>query len=115
MADFSVHWPLTFRKPSLEPLELRAEQREAYARWLRRAEEVGEGRCGCVIVDRAGCEVASGKEATVLHPLRHAVMVAIEAVSASLPGMASKRPRSDDEYLCQDCEVVTTHEPCLMC
>merc|ERR1712151_562837 len=26
-----------------------------------------------------------------------------------------KRPRPDDEYLCHDCEVITTHEPCIMC
>merc|ERR1719491_866720 len=27
----------------------------------------------------------------------------------------SKRPRQEEEYLCQDYEVVTTREPCIMC
>merc|ERR1719503_79065 len=34
--------------------------------------------------------------------------------AATLPP-GSKRPHPDDDYLCCDCEVVTTHEPCVMC
>merc|ERR1711972_672196 len=61
------------------------------------------------------------------HPLRHAVMVAIEKVAeANALAMAEesqgrrphgglKRPRADEDYLCQECEVVTSHEPCVMC
>merc|ERR1712184_40909 len=85
-----------------------------YASLLHRAVEAGAGGCGCVIVDREGREVAATGGSS--HPLHHAVMGAISAVTehtAAQPG--EKRPRSEEDYLCQDCEVVTTHEPCIMC
>lgn len=124
MVEYSVHWPLTFRIPALVPLELPAPRCAEYARLLRRAAEVGGGSSGCVIVDRDGRELAAAGDAVAPrggrgHPLRHAVMVAIEAVAAAQKAAAEasergvKRPR--EEYLCQDCEVVTTHEPCIMC
>lgn len=122
LSDFSVYWPLTYRKPSLQPLELSAAARAAYNQLLRRAVEVGNGKCGCVIVDRAGRELAAAGDATSSEcPLRHAVMEAIDAVAAARRAAAekahsgSKRPRSEEDYLCQDFEVVTTHEPCVMC
>lgn len=119
LAAFSKHWPLTYRKPSLEPLELSDAAKALYARLMRRAEEVGGGRCGCVIADRHGRELAAASDASERHPLRHAVMAAIEAVAsthaadAAKPGQ--KRPHIDDDYLCCNCEAVTTHEPCVMC
>jgi len=120
LSEFSAHWPLTFRKPSFEPLELSAAKRAEYARLLARAEEVGQGRCACVMVDRCGREVAIGIEAVAAHPLRHAVMEAIQRVADAhmregLAQLGAKRPRHEEEYLCQDYEVVTTHEPCVMC
>lgn len=122
LAEFSVHWPLTYRKPALEPLELSIEAVEGYGRLLQRAAEVGAGACGCVIVDPAGKEIAAAREeASPLRPLRHAAMAAIESVAAAAlaradaAGPGGKRPRAEEEYLCQDCEVVTTHEPCVMC
>lgn len=116
---FSQHWPLTYRKPSLEPLELSESAKAGYLRLLRRAEEVGAGACGCVIADRDGRELAARGDCTAKHPLRHAVMAAIDAVASSHAADAakpgSKRPHVDDDYLCCNCEAVTTHEPCLMC
>jgi tRNA-specific adenosine deaminase 3 len=120
LVDFSQHWPLTYRKPSLEPLDLSDAAKQRYAQLLRRAEEVGMDRCGCVIVDRDGRELAAvGDHASEEYPLRHAVMAAIDVVAAShaaeaaRPGM--KRPHVDDDYLCCNCEAIMTHEPCLMC
>eukprot|EP00418_Pyrodinium_bahamense_P030497 CAMPEP_0179141580 /NCGR_PEP_ID=MMETSP0796-20121207/67919_1 /TAXON_ID=73915 /ORGANISM="Pyrodinium bahamense, Strain pbaha01" /LENGTH=293 /DNA_ID=CAMNT_0020841327 /DNA_START=84 /DNA_END=962 /DNA_ORIENTATION=+ len=121
LAQFSIHWPLTYRRPSFEPLELSAAARAVYERFLQRAEEVRNARCGCVIIDRAGREIAAAGDSTATHPLRHAVMVAIEQActlrssGGEGTGAAAKRSRSEEEYLCQDCEVVTTHEPCIMC
>merc|ERR1712003_499892 len=51
-------------------------------------------------------------------------MVAIEKVAEanslaladeSAGQQSLKRPRADEDYLCQECEVVTSHEPCIMC
>lgn len=117
-SDFSRHWPLTFRKPSFVPLEITDKVTLFYGRLLQRAVEVGGGLCGCVIVDKAGREVVAAADESSSHPLRHAVMVAIERVAgAQLDEVESgaKRPRTEEDYLCQDCEVVTTHEPCIMC
>lgn len=119
LQDFGRHWPLTYRKPSLEPLELSDASVALYGRLLRRAEEVGQGGCGCVITDLHGRELAAAGDHSGQHPLRHAVMAAIEAIAtthaaeAAKPG--SKRPHVDDDYLCCNCEAVMTHEPCVMC
>jgi len=121
LADFSLHWPLTFRKPSFEPLELNPSVRADYAKWLERAIEIGRGKCGCIVLDKSGREIVSTGDETHVHPLRHAVMVAIEkvaeanALAMAEEGHGLKRPRADEDYLCQECEVVTSHEPCVMC
>jgi tRNA-specific adenosine deaminase 3 len=117
LADFSRHWPLTYRKPAFEPLELSEDAKAVYVRLFRRAEQVGAGHCGCVIADCHGRELAAASDASSQHPLRHAVMAAIDAIAtshaAAKPG--SKRPHISDDYLCCNCDVVITHEPCVMC
>lgn len=121
LADFSVHWPLTFRKPSFEPLELDGAAHRRYANWLGRAVEVGSGKCGCIIVDKSGNELAAAADETDRHPLRHSVMAAIDMVAQAQLNtieecqQGQKRPRAEEHYLCQECEVITSHEPCIMC
>lgn len=119
LADFSRHWPLTYRKPAFEPLELTEEAKAIYVRLFRRAEEVGAGQCGCVIADCHGRELAAATDETTKHPLRHAVMAAIDCIAASHAAEAakpgSKRPHISDDYLCCNYDVVMTHEPCVMC
>lgn len=119
LVDFSQHWPLTFRKPSFEPLELTDAEKEQYARLFKRAEEVGAGHNGCVITDRQGIELAAASDESSQNPLRHACMAAIDMIAKSHAAAASragvKRPHVDDDYLCCNCDAVMTHEPCVMC
>eukprot|EP00927_Polykrikos_kofoidii_P025710 TRINITY_DN23053_c0_g1_i3.p1 TRINITY_DN23053_c0_g1~~TRINITY_DN23053_c0_g1_i3.p1 ORF type:complete len:322 (-),score=40.54 TRINITY_DN23053_c0_g1_i3:96-947(-) len=115
LADWSTHWPLNYRKPSFMPLELTDASRRTYLQLLGRATDVGAGQCGCIVLDRHGREVAAASSAvSECHPLQHAVLLALETASAA-SAQDPKRRRVDEDYLCQDCEVVTTHEPCIMC
>merc|ERR1712151_349971 len=94
--------------------------RKNFMQCLRRAQDVGNGHCGCIIVDKDGRELASAcEETSPSEPLRHAVMAAIDGVAKRCAAenaaqSGTKRAREEDDYLCQDCDVFTTHEPCVM-
>lgn len=107
------YWPVKKLVPSFQPLKLTEELKAHFARCLALVREAG----GCVVADAAGrvLAVATG-EVTPRAPLQHPAMVAIEKVAEEARKRSSgKRSREDDAYLCQDCDVVLTMEPCIMC
>lgn len=87
------------------------ELRDQFASLLRQAEDAG----GCALMEPNGHVVTAGAGEGLQHP----AMVAIEAVAeeARKRFASQKRclERESEEYLCQDCDVVLTKEPCIMC
>ncbi|CAJ1359357.1 unnamed protein product [Effrenium voratum] len=114
LESYSRHWPVKLLKSSFEPMQLTQEMREHFTCLLRHAEAAG----GCAIA-RGDNVLAEASEAPEALPLKHPAMVAIEQVAAKARqryAEQGKRSREEDEdYLCQDCDVVLTCEPCVMC
>uniref|UniRef100_A0A158R674 CMP/dCMP-type deaminase domain-containing protein n=1 Tax=Syphacia muris TaxID=451379 RepID=A0A158R674_9BILA len=108
------YWPTSFHcNKTLESLLngtfMEDEEKKKIISFFLEAEKVGNRKCGCVIVDRAGLVVAKGGEETT--PLGHAVMNAVSALCKSHCAQGSDVV----QYLGTGFDVFVTDEPCAMC
>uniref|UniRef100_A0A1D1ZQ58 CMP/dCMP-type deaminase domain-containing protein n=1 Tax=Auxenochlorella protothecoides TaxID=3075 RepID=A0A1D1ZQ58_AUXPR len=142
-AGWGAHWPLTWRAPdpqlqpehvALDPAEETA-MRQHLAAVVVRADACGANVCAVVdpFTDKV---LACCTAAPDVHPLQHAVMLAVEAVAAgqrarlqqeeggSAQDGCPKRPRLAEDimlhgapcpYLCTGYDVYLAVEPCIMC
>ncbi len=68
--------------------------------------EVLSTACAAIIVDPGGFIRSTAVDERSLHPLHHATTLAIERASHTMP---------QGGYLCLDCDVYLSHEPCALC
>ncbi|SOV16184.1 cytidine deaminase, putative [Plasmodium gaboni] len=85
--EWSIHWPLYYRKPDKDILILKKEEINKYIKFINISINIGKqfGTCnsGCVITYNDQI-IASSGDNIKNHPLQHAPMLAIEQVSYKL-------------------------------
>mmetsp|Transcript_1307 Transcript_1307/g.2074 ORF Transcript_1307/g.2074 Transcript_1307/m.2074 type:complete len:344 (+) Transcript_1307:313-1344(+) len=149
-------WPMTFQsrfsalsKPALGLNHLEPEEASSLANWIKyvRKESASNGgaQACCIVHSASGTLVASAVDQTGApppHPLKHAVMLCIQAANRMIMATREKHATpqegsSSDEkrrklniasetldlpffdpvetYLCTGLDLISTHEPCTMC
>lgn len=137
--NWSVHWPLKYLKPSVTPLKITPPIRQKMLTMM--AEVLKESRnnngrvvCHIAFKDRI---IAKALDEQNKNILSHAALLAVRKVAdmqyrdPKLMVKAKRRATGDQaepysvdgsqihaeipDYLCTQCEVFISHEPCCMC
>ena len=115
-------WPINYYPPSRPP-PLTDIEKDKYENAMRRALHLGE-EAGCngnapvgmVILDAEGSVLAECGDNRNDMFLDHCCFCGVRRRSNQLRArLGGKRPSKEDPYLCTNCDVVITREPCIMC
>lgn len=115
-------WPINYH-PATPPPELTPEEKQRYISAMRLAIEFGHlaflnGNLpvGMVILDKNGNVVSECGDNRKTMFLDHCCFAGIRNQSERMHiQLGRKRASKEDPYLCTDCDVVITREPCIMC
>lgn len=114
-------WPITYH-PQTPPPPLTEQEIDHYKRMMKRAIELGKDAgeqgnapVGMVICDSEGEIVGESGDNRHSMFLDHCCFAGIRSRSNRLKkALSEKRPSKEDPYLCTNCDVVITREPCVM-
>ena len=114
-------WPITYH-PQTPPPTLTKEEKEKYKEIMQQAiklaqqaKEEGNAPVAMILVDKEGKIVGQSGDNRKEMFLDHCCFAGIQHRSQQLKEqMINKRPSKDDPYLCTDCDVIITREPCVM-
>lgn len=114
-------WPITYHPQTPPPL-LSDEEKLLYTNTMKRAIELGQeaskqgnAPIGMVILDSEGRIVGESGDNRNSMFLDHCCFAGIRNRSINMKKESSyKRPSKEDPYLCTNCDVIITREPCVM-
>ena len=113
-------WPINYH-PITPPPALTDDEKGLYRELMKRAIELGKlaaeqgnAPVGMVIVDKQGNIVGESGDNRKAMFLDHCCFSGIRNRSFLLQSTIIKRSKNEDPYLCTDCDVILTREPCVM-